>query len=367
MTLWIMKTLHHWFGVVFAAFFFVISVSGTWLVIDKYLFASSVSAQEGQLVTARTSEQDSAFISKILPIYPAKDISQIGFPIPEEPFYYVKLRGGGMNYFHNQSLTMLKKPISGPVTHFMTRVHTNLLNPWGIGHEIVIWTGLVAIFLSVTGLVIFIPSRRSFRKNRILLPRELSFKDVRRTHLSSGIIFSVFIVFFSATGWIIGEPDEAQAMLSSSNDLLMPSSPELPEIIKTRGIGEIIEGVMLYLPHQQLMRVDFAALEQNQALYLYTKKEEDFALHGNKRIKIDLDEGVVSYLSSGENKNFTSQTLNNAYSLHTGQGRGAIYQLMIAILGVLVAIVSVMGLLSYILKWRIKISKTLSVQRKDKT
>ena len=358
MTLWIMKTLHHWFGAVFAAFFFVISVSGSWLVIDKYLFAPSISTAQERVEPPRTPAQESAAISKILESYPVEHISHIGFPLQERPYYHVKRGDGGVDYFDPQSLTVFKKTDYGPVTHFMTRVHKNLLNPWNIGHDIVIWTGLVAIFLAVTGLVIFIPSRRSFRKNRILLPKELSFKEVRRSHLSSGLIFSIFIVFFGATGWIIGEPEDARKVLSSSDEQAL--------IMRSGDIPEIIDRVMLKLPRQKLTVLDFSKKEQEQALYLYTKKEDDFALYGNKRVKIDLDEGLVSYLSSGDNKNFASQTLNNAYSLHTGQGRSAVYKLMISILGIIVAIVSLMGLMSYILKWQMKISKVLLRRRKEK-
>ena len=357
MTLWIMKTLHHWFGVVFAAFFFVISLSGSWLVIDKHLFEPSISPAQERVELPRTPAQESAAILKILESYPVEHMSQIGLPIQERPYYHVKRGDGGVDYFSPQSLTVFTKTKSGPVTHFMTRVHKNLLNPWGIGHEIVIWTGLVAIFLAVTGLIIFIPSRRSFRKNRILLPQEITFKDVRRTHLSSGIVFSVFIIFFGATGWVIGEPEDAREMLSSPDEQRLT--------ISAGDIPKLIEGVMVELPHQELTVIDFSKSEQEQALYLYTKKADDFALYGNRRVKIDLAEGGVSYLSSGGEKGFSSQVLNNAYSLHTGQGRSAVYKMLLSILGVVVAIVSLMGLMSYILKWRTKISKVLSKRRKE--
>ena len=356
--LWIMKTLHHWFGAVFAAFFFVISVSGSWLVIDKYLFAPSISAVQERVEPPRTPAQESAAISKIFESYPVEHISHIGFPLQERPYYHVKRDDGGVDYFDPQSLTVFKKTKSGPVTRFMTRVHKNLLNPWGIGHDIVMWTGLVAIFLALTGMVIFIPSRRSFRKNRILLPQELTFKDVRRAHLSSGIVFSVFIIFFGATGWVIGEPEDARKMLSSPDEQVV--------IIPAGDIPNLIEGVMETLPHQELTVIDFSKRAQEQALYLYTKKADDFALYGNRRVKIDLAEGGVSYLSSGDEKGFSSQVLNNAYSLHTGQGRSAVYKVVIFLLGVVVAIVSLMGLMSYILKWQMKTSKVLLRWRKEK-
>jgi len=91
---WIMKTLHHWFGAIFAAFFFVISISGSWLVIDKYVFVPSVPVEQRQLAGSKTLEQDRAFVSKMMRIYPLEDISQVKFPIEEQPFYTVKLSDG---------------------------------------------------------------------------------------------------------------------------------------------------------------------------------------------------------------------------------------------------------------------------------
>ena len=366
MILWIMKTLHHWFGAIFAAFFFVISVSGSWLVIDKYLLGPSISTAQERAFLPRTSAQESAAISKILESYPVEHISQVKFPIEEQPFYTVKLSDGRVDYFHKLSLAVFEKPMSGPVTNFMTRIHKNLLNPWKIGHEIVIWTGLVAIFLTVTGLLIFIPSRRSFRKNRILLPRELSFKDVRRTHLSSAVVFSGFIVFFGATAWVIGEPEAARQVLSSQEAVPIEVSETLVATIKAGNLSETLEAVKTQLPGQKITVIEFSKDIQNEAIYLHTKKADDFALHGNERFKIDLAEGKLLQLVSGDGKAFASNMLNNAYALHTGEGRSVFYKIMISILGVVVAIVSLMGLLSYILKWQMKISKVLLRRRKEK-
>ena len=111
--------------------------------------------------------------------------------------------------------------------------------------------------------------------------------------------------------------------------------------------------------------IEFSKDIQNEAIYLHTKKADDFAIYGNERFKIDLVEGKVLRLTSGDGKAFASNTLNNAYALHTGEGRSVFYKVMISILGVVVAIISLMGLLSYILKWRMKILGGLSRRRKE--
>ena len=361
-----MRTLHHWFGAVFAAFFFVISVSGSWLVIDRHVFVPFVTTKLSQGEVVITHAQKNAFISEILEIYPVEKVSRIGFPVKERPVYFVELTNGTAMYFEDAKLTIAGEVTPGLVTNFMVRIHTNLLNPWGIGHEIVIWTGLVAIFLSVLGLMIFIPSRRSFRKNRVLLPQELTFKDVRRTHLSSGIVFSFFIVFFGATGWMIGEPEDARQVLSSSVETTLHTSEGQPFIVTQKNVPQIIENALTKLPNHTLTLVDFSRREQSQAIFLYTKTANDFALYGNSRIKIDLSEGIARVFSLDDGETLLSTTFHNAYSLHTGQGRNLLYKLMISVLGIVVAIVSLMGLLSYSLKWRVKISRTLSAQRKMK-
>ena len=141
-----MRTLHHWFGAAFAAFFFVISVSGSWLVIDRYVFVPSVTTKQNQGDVIRTPVGDSIFVSRILEAYPLERISRISFPIKEKPVYLVELTNGTAVYFEDAKLTIAGEVTPGLVTNFMVRIHTNLLNPWGIGHEIVIWTGLIAIF-----------------------------------------------------------------------------------------------------------------------------------------------------------------------------------------------------------------------------
>ena len=203
---------------------------------------------------------------------------RIGFPVKERPVYFVELTNGTAVYFEDAKLTIAGEVTPSLVTNFMVRIHTNLLNPWGIGHEIVIWTGLVAIFLSILGLMIFIPSRRSFRKNRVLLPQELTFKDVRRTHLSSGIVFSFFIVFFGATGWMIGEPEDARQVLSSSVETTLHTSEGQPFIVTQKNVPQIIENALTKLPNHTLTLVDFSRREQSQAIILYTKTANDFCL-----------------------------------------------------------------------------------------
>lgn len=364
MILWILKTLHHWFGVVFAAFFFVVSLSGSWLVLDKYVISPEMpEAFQGQIEDL-TRVREIAFIDEILQRYPIDNLSRIEFPVRERAVFDLTLRDGQSAYLGPKTLELIDVPAPGAITQFMTRLHKNLLNPWSIGHEIVIWTGLIAIFLSVLGLIIFVPVRRSFRKNRVLLPRELTFKDVRRTHLSSGLVFSAFIIFFGVTGWIIGEPEDAKAILSASNNTSIQFSERSAILAPSEKVSGIVGEALSSFPNQRLAVIDFAKEEQKQVLYLFTKTPNDFSLSGNRQIKIELQSGGTRIISLGDGKSLASQTLDNVYSLHTGDGRSLLYKLMISILGVAVSIVSLMGLLSYALKWRMKAIRALARRRK---
>lgn len=150
MTLWIMKTLHHWFGVVFSSFLIVLSLSGIWLTLSLHIFPA------------------------------------------------------GLNAFLD------------PVTEIVRRIHINLLNPFGIGHELVIWSGLIGGFLAGLGLIIFIPQWRIFTKRELLWPRGLSFKSLRRSHASTGVLSAFFVGVYCLTGWAAGEPEDAKQILGDS-------------------------------------------------------------------------------------------------------------------------------------------------------
>lgn len=366
MTLWIIKILHHWFGVAFAAFFFVISLSGVWLVLDKHVVTSITNSEFRASISAQTQTEAGNIVGDIFSSYPIDEVSQIEFPIKGRAAYVVTMRSGNTIYLTQKSLTAFQPNSSGPVARFMRRVHTNLLNPWGIGHDIVIWTGIVAIFLSVLGLLIVIPQRRSFRKNRILGPREMTFKDMRRAHLSSGLVFSVFIIFFSATGWAIGEPEEVRQILASETVSEKLSTTPIPTSIPIQNISQMIVAGMSEFPDERLTLVSITEQDQDKIIELRLGDKNDFSAQGHSQMSFELETGAVLAMSRGAELHATSRALINMYALHTGEGKGLFYKILIALLGIAVAIVSIAGLLSYILKWRIKIVKLMAKRGKSK-
>lgn len=360
MTMWILKTLHHWFGVAFAAFFFVIAISGVWVTLDRYIAATLFIPEFRASVQELSPEETAEKLGSVSQAYAPDGLLKVETPTRGRAAYKVTFKNGETVYLNQGSLSPIPAARSGEISQFMRRLHVTLLGAFGIGHQIVVWTGLIGIVLAVMGYIIAIPQLRSFRKDRLLLPKEISFRDVRRTHLSSGVAFGAFVIFFGFTGWCIGEPDEAGLVMRSFD-----GSAERPTNFKMQNmppelqisLDDIALQSAKALPDHLIRQIEFGEDESAGLIFVRMKKGRDFSSFGHSRIGFERQSGTVAFIDHGEKLGAGTRIVNAAFRFHSGYEMGIIYQIVLCVIGLVTALLSAMGLLSYCLKWKRKLSK----------
>ncbi len=377
MQFWMIKAMHRWLGLAFGAFFFVICLSGVVVTLDQMVRGSGSGSSSGQaqiarpLPVAQIIEDMVAFERRallpegadILIDLPTSISGPISAPISEgaqAAYSFRQINGDVALYADGQSPAALANRGSA-FSALMWNVHANLLNLFGAGNRLVIWSGMAGAYLSLLGLIIFIPRRRTFRKNSILHPQELSFREVQRAHFSSGIVFFVLVIFFGVTGWAAGTPQTAEDILRpQSADLSYSPAPDIAprfEQILQTAMGQMNRGE--YMSHIRLTEDD-----GRDAVYIYMGSD-DAAM--TRRIVIDRKLGKVVAQDERAPQSI-GVTLNaNMADWHSGAGQGVLYKILLCAAGLIAGLIALTGFVTYIWRWKIQIAGFLRRRKAKET
>lgn len=336
--------MHHWLGVLFGAFFFVTCVSGVFVMV---LQAFDTAPEGRQLSNAQILDDIAVFERRGL--FP-DDADLIVTPPKASRAGYLFRYGNGLVQVYDdaQAAPRARNQGSGFAT-MMWNIHANLLNLFGIGHSIVIWSGMVGAYLALLGVIIFIPRRRTFRKNSILHPQELSFREVRRAHFSSGIVFFICVIFFGITGWAAGAPNVAEDILRPRLDL----NKELPPPENFQTLTQLLELEHSGESSERLTQIRFDLKNRESLVFVYLTAETDAR---TRRRVYSRDNGQTVSLETAVPTGFAASLNFNMAEWHSGKGGGFLAKLLLCLSGLIAGLIALTGLISYIWRWKIQIA-----------
>ncbi|MDN3637474.1 PepSY-associated TM helix domain-containing protein [Simiduia curdlanivorans] len=215
-------TLHRWLGLPLGLLFVVTFGTGFITAIDE-LVKRQTQAQFDRAYNYRATsiQEDAAALEALAQAH--QGISRMQLPTPEAPYYQAASRGETWTY----PIGNLTQPVHDTREEnvfFATvlQLHRNFLlgreGLWGIeGKYLAAWVGLIALALSLLGLWIWWPLRKSFALKDVV-PRGLKRKHFYFSHMTSGVIVLLAIVIFSLTGAAITYRSIAQSLFSVEQD-----------------------------------------------------------------------------------------------------------------------------------------------------
>lgn len=356
MQFWMIKMMHHWLGVVFGAFFFVICLSGVGVTLDQMRGGGNIQAVSEPLPVSQIMDDMAAFERRGL--LPKGTQILIDLPSNTQSVYRFRTADAHVTLYADGEANVALPDRGSPASSFMWNVHANLLNLFGRGHGLVIWTGMVGAYVSLLGLIIFVPVRGGFRKNSVLHPQALSFREIRRAHFSSGIVFFVLVIFFGVTGWAAGAPQTA-------SDILRPQTADLPYAPAPEtaiGFDDVLKAALLGASvGERITQIRLTQDDRREAVYVYMKSDKSMA----RRVVVDRILGVVAGQETSAPKNFSAKMNAKMAGWHSGKGHGALYKLLLCITGLIAGLIALTGFVSYIWRWKIQIAGLLR-RRKTK-
>lgn len=290
--------LHLWSGLISAIFLLLLGVSGAIVAfedeLDRALNAKlSYVQSQGQPLTL------DAVTEKLLARFPGSRIE--GFEPPHSPDVSLFV---GLVDASGKDFQLCVDPYSGTVlgsadqaNHFVSRVHqfhTHLL-AGEIGRQIVGWSGVLLLVLSITGIVLWWPAKL-FRLRWGGSGKRFNFE----LHNTIGVISSLFLFVFAVTSvcihWERQVGNLAQQM--SPTAFPQPIPPQIPApgtpMLSADRLMEIAQST---LPGARIMALQLP-MNSKQPAQIALKFPEDHTPLGRSRLRIDAYSGKVLLVQS---------------------------------------------------------------------
>lgn len=214
-------TLHRWLGVPLGLLFIVTFGTGCLTAVDELLQRVNQQQLSGNYTYfATTIEQNAAAIEKITE--GKAGIRAVTLPTPAKPYYQVVARGETWTYAITNLDNATHNQTGDGFFHTVLDLHRHFLlgkdGLFGVpGKEYVAWVGLLALLLSLLGLWLWWPSKKTF-KVKDILPRGKKRKHFYYSHMTSGVVVLVVIVLLGLTGASITYRTIAQQIFGVDRD-----------------------------------------------------------------------------------------------------------------------------------------------------
>lgn len=196
----ILIKLHRWLGFPLGVFFIVTLLTGILTGLEDYLILIEDYDQE---YTQLSNTEIAHAVSVLTTRHPS--MRQLVIPKESVPYFKVRLRGESYTYAI-EDLALIEHQISNRngFWSFILRWHRNYnlgrTKHLGLsGSEWVAWVGLLAAFISLLGLYLWWPHKRTFKLKR-LIPNNNKISSYYFSHLSSGVVTLAVILIFTLTG-----------------------------------------------------------------------------------------------------------------------------------------------------------------------
>ena len=220
-----LRVVHRWLGLALAAIVLVVAASGGLLLFrDPYYRAvyPAIASPVSDTVVARRAEVLTAIESR----WQADGIRLVKFPRAGLNAYQVWLRDGSEAFVHAETGEIIDKwRWTERLPALLFELHAHLLaEPSGT-----IANGIAAIFIvfmSLTGIVLWWPSRRGAFRLRRAVPSRLTSGELLRSHAAVGALAAVPVLLFAGTGAAIVFYDELAPVISGVMDVRPPQQPD---------------------------------------------------------------------------------------------------------------------------------------------
>ena len=343
-------TLHRWVGFPIGVLFIVTLGSGLITGIVDYI---SMDRDFGQHYQRLSHSELSSHLRVLHERHTG--YRSIKVPRPSSPAFEVALRGEKYIY-SAEALTLLKHEVSAQnsFSSFVLGLHRNYLigrqQIAGLaGKEWVAWVGLISLAISLLGIYLWWPHRRTFKVKR-LVPTANKNSQYFFAHLSGGIVTVVFVLLFSLTGAAITYRSVAQSALKED----APVMQEAPEYMVTPWV-DMLNLAEAHLEDPQLVSVGTVRTRGNNtayagALQLKYHTANDWLGFAGSSVYVDIGSGALLGHEDFGQLAFGEKLYRFIVPLHTGRNLPSVYLLVMIGIMTLALIMVLSGVISFVMK-----------------
>ena len=280
--------------------------------------------------------------------YAPASISLLKAPNPEEPYWTLIEKSGDRYLLATSSLNILAhNHWAMSALEWLRVFHTELLA--GIPGEVVLLvTGLMSLFLLVSGLMLWWPARKRLHA-RWLTPRRIRFKHLIQYHRHTGAVTAPVILLVILTGsvmleqrlqfwverWLHHEEPAPVIPAHSNPDALTPASQLLPL-------------AMSAAPDAWPTYIRLPTPDSAQARFR-VRLAGEWHPNGRSTLTVDARRQEIIAAERSDEAGLGRRLLNQMYPLHSGYGLNAVYSFLVFVSGLACCWLATTGVLHW---WR---------------
>lgn len=344
------RTLHAWGGATIALLMLSSSVTGTLLVWKNEYVRLRIPEARADFVA--TPEALANIARAVEAQFDNNDVLLIQFATERFPLTRVTLVDTRYAYLDTQGRVVDEWIQNERWEEWLYDLHHRLLlgNP---GLTVMGLAAVAMIVLVLAGAAAFWPVRRAFRRG--LWPRGTTRAQLLGTHRNLGIVLALPFLLTLVTATLLAFPDQAEELLLEpfrGEDYSMDFSDHLDEISGGES-GDWLPAMRRALASFPGATIRSAQVPNAFSGYRIIGLQQPGALHpqGLSRIYIDAAEGWMDIRIDATTQHLSERIYNTAYPLHTGRFDNPVYKSLLSLVGVLVAALSSLGLISFAKRW----------------
>ena len=361
--------LHRWLGFPLGLLFVV--VFGTGLIsafeemlsrVDfagpEYQYRETTIAQDADALAAITGGRDG--------------IRQVVMPTEKTPYYQVDMRGETFTYAIDDLKQVQHEQLeSGGFFRTALQLHRNFLlgreEFLGIsGKSYVAWTGLIALLLSVLGLWLWWPMRKSFRA-KDLVPQGRQRRNFYYAHLTGGVVTLVAVILLGVTGAAItyrplakqvlgvDQPHAAKTLQHKNEQRKngqQKTVSQTPEVLEV-GWHAWLTAARAEIPGAELTRIRFPRPSSSEPVIEFRfRATGDWLGLANSKVRINTEHSTLVEVSRFEEQSLGEKLYSIIVPLHSGRGLHIGYLLVLLVFSLLGTLMVFSGLVSFLVKRR---------------
>jgi uncharacterized iron-regulated membrane protein len=357
MKLWLQR-LHRWTGLPLGVIFLVTLISGLVIGVEEWLHQLDDFGQEYQ---PQSIAQQAQAIEQLIAMHGQR--GQITLPSPSTPYYQLARRDEHITY--DMDLNLLDHDVTDRdgIMFWFLRLHANLLlGREGLaglsGAEWVAWVGLIAMVISLLGLYLWWPLRKTFTVKDIV-PHQQKRAHLFRSHMTSGVVVLLVIILLSLTGAALTYRTIARDVLAAERNphTNLNASP----VYLKRDWELWLMAAQAQMPQGELRTVDFprsrngvfqssepGEVNPDTAISVRFVTPDDWFDIAGSRVLIDAHQSALLGAQPFSSLPVGQQLYSLVLPLHTGHGTSSTY-LFVLLIFTLISIPMVFsGLWSYI-------------------
>tara|TARA_R110002073_G_scaffold255568_3_gene418089 strand:+ start:5688 stop:6782 length:1095 start_codon:yes stop_codon:yes gene_type:complete len=342
----LLRKLHRWLGLLIGSVIFFTSLSGTILAFKQDLIRLSI---PGETPVYRPTSDIMA--AQALAQISGPDTRYVTFPQPGSN-YFIHITAERQVYHHPQSFAPLETRFAIPeILAFLSDLHIHLL----AGHDgetVLGFIGLVLVFLILGGLILWFPGRRGFQVKKSL-PASLKRGALLHSHRSLGALSSLMILLLTLTGTGLVFYETSRTILHGLYLTPGPAPRRPPQVTPVRNSAQqpwsdILATVRQALPDGHITRYYAPDTAQTATVRFRLRYPEDWTPNGGSYVEINPYTAAALGVTDYRQAPPPDRLARKFFPLHAGHVGGMLYQILIALSGVALAMMIFTGILAWL-------------------